>query len=122
MVEHAQTIRRQQFIRIAWVCFDQFVELALKRLKKITYQKFLENFIRRLTIIILQANTQRAETLKMNKDLSTLGMIHIWRAWKLSNFHDPLPPLSIYVQYFPIFLTLDGQFQINPASHPILSK
>ena len=37
--------------------------LALKGLKKIAYQKFLENFIRRLTIIILQANTQRAEPL-----------------------------------------------------------
>ena len=51
--------------RIAWVSFDHFVGLALKGLKKIAYQKFLENFIRRLTIIILQANTQRAETLNM---------------------------------------------------------
>ena len=45
------------------MCFDHFVWLALKRLKEIVYQKFLENFIRQLTIIILQANAQRAETL-----------------------------------------------------------
>ena len=47
------------------MCLDHFVGLALKGLKKIAYKKFLENFIRRITIIILQANTQRAETLPM---------------------------------------------------------
>ena len=45
------------------MCFDHFVWLALKGLKEIVYQKFLENFIRQLTIIILQANARRAETL-----------------------------------------------------------
>ena len=62
MVEHTQTIRRQHSTNCLSV-FDHFVGLALKALKKVAYQKFLENFIRRLTIIILQANTQRAETL-----------------------------------------------------------
>ena len=62
MVEHTQTIRRQHSTNCLSV-FDHFVGLALKALKKVAYQKFLENFIRRLTIIILQANTQRSETL-----------------------------------------------------------
>ena len=41
-------------------------------------------------------------------------MIHIWRPWKLSNFQDPLPPLSIYIQNSSISLTLDVEFQTNP--------
>ena len=45
------------------MCFDHFVWLTLKGLKEIVYQKLLENFIRQLTIIILQANARRAETL-----------------------------------------------------------
>ena len=40
-------------------------------------------------------------------------MIHIWRPWKLSNFQDPPPLLSIYVQNSPTPLTLDAQFQVN---------
>ena len=62
MVKEAQTIRRQQSTNCLSV-FDHFVGLVLKWLKKIAYQKFLENFIRRLFIMILQANPQRAETL-----------------------------------------------------------
>ena len=46
--------------------------------------------------------------------LFLLGMIHIWRPWKLSNFQDPPPPLSINVQNSSIPLTLDVQFQTNP--------
>ena len=30
--------------------------------------------------------------------IDCLGMIHIWRPWKLSNFQDPSHPLSKYVQ------------------------
>ena len=44
------------------------------------------------------------------------GMMHIWCPWKLSNFQDPLPPLSINVQNSSIPLTLDVQFQTNPPS------
>ena len=51
---------------------------------------------------------------------SALGMIHIWRPWKLSNFQDPLPHLSIYVQTSSTALTLDVQFQITP--HPPFSS
>ena len=40
-----------------------------------------------------------------------LEMIHIWRPLKLSNFQDPPPPLSIYVQNSSTPLTLDAQFQ-----------
>ena len=64
--------------RIAWVFYDLFVGLALKGLKKIVYQKFLENFIRRLTIIILQANTQRVETLlKANMEPTLLKFLKL---------------------------------------------
>ena len=38
-------------------------------------------------------------------------MIHIWRPWKVSNFQDSPPPLSIYVQNYLTPLTLDVQFQ-----------
>ena len=41
-------------------------------------------------------------------------MIHIWRPWKLSNFQDPPPHLSIYVQNSSTPLTLDVQFQTTP--------
>ena len=71
MVEHTQTIRWQTVDELL-ECFDPFVGLTLKGLKKmlkITYQKILENFIRRLTIIILQDNTQRAETLVLSLDM-----------------------------------------------------
>ena len=54
-------------------------------------------------------------------------MTHIWRLWKLSNFQDPSPHFSIYVQYSPsppspsyLSLTLDVQFQTNPS--PSLSR
>ena len=43
----------------------------------------------------------------------TLGMIHIWCPWKLSNFQDPPPTLSIYVQDSSTLLTSDIQFQIT---------
>ena len=55
MVEHTQAFRRQQSANRLRV---------LKGLKKIAYQKFLKILIRCLTIIILQASTQRAETLQ----------------------------------------------------------
>ena len=42
------------------------------------------------------------------------GTIHIWRPWKLSNFQDPPPSLSTYVQNSSTPLTLDVQFQTNP--------
>ena len=45
-----------------------------------------------------------------------LGMIHIWRPWKLPNFQDHPPPLSIYVQISSNPLTLDVQFQTNLPS------
>ena len=50
------------------------------------------------------------------KSDSYLGTIHIWRPWELSNFQDPPPSLSSYVQYSSIPLTLDVQFQTNPLS------
>ena len=43
----------------------------------------------------------------------TLGMIHIWCPWKLSNFQDPPPTLSIYVQDSSTLLTSDIQFQMT---------
>ena len=48
--------------------------------------------------------------------IRSLGTIHIWRPWKLCNFQDPHPPLSIYVQIFPPPLTLDVQFKQTPRS------
>ena len=46
-----------------------------------------------------------------------LGMIHIWRLWKLSNFQDPHPPpLSIYLKTSSTPLTMDVQFQTNSPS------
>ena len=45
-----------------------------------------------------------------------LAMIHILRPWKLSNFQDAPPPLSIYVQNVSTPLTVDAQFQTNPLS------
>ena len=45
-------------------------------------------------------------------------MIHILRPWKLSNFQDPPPRLSIYFQSSFTSLTLDVQFQTNPSSLP----
>ena len=45
-----------------------------------------------------------------------LGMIHMWWPWKLSNFQDPPPHLSIYVQNSFTPVTLDVQFQMNPLS------
>ena len=39
------------------------------------------------------------------------------RPWKLSNFQDPLPPLSIYIQNSSTPLTLDVQFQTT--THPL---
>ena len=62
MAEHTQTIRRQHSTNCL-SAFWPFCRVGTSGLKKIAYQKFLENFIRRLTIIILQANTQRSETL-----------------------------------------------------------
>ena len=51
---------------------------------------------------------------------SFLGMIHIWRPWKISTFWDPppLPLLFIYVQTYYTPLTLDVQSQTNPLSSP----
>ena len=48
-------------------------------------------------------------------------MIHIWRPWKLSNFQDSPPPLSIptlsiFVQNSSTPFTLDVLFQTNPPS------
>ena len=48
-----------------------------------------------------------------------LEMMHIKRPWKLSNFQDPPPPLSIYVQNSSIPLILEVQFQANS---PLFSK
>ena len=48
--------------------------------------------------------------------LLQLGLTHIWRPWKLSNFKDPSPILFIYVQNSSTPLILDVQFQINPSS------
>ena len=45
-------------------------------------------------------------------------MIHIWRPWKLSNFQDHPPPLSIYIQNSSTPLTWDVQFQ--KKSSPLL--
>ena len=42
-------------------------------LKKIAYQKFLDNFIRHLAIVILQANSQGAETLTDETKTSHIG-------------------------------------------------
>ena len=44
-------------------------------------------------------------------------MIHMWRPWKLSNFQDSPPPMSIYVRNSFTPLTLDVQFQTNSLSH-----
>ena len=46
------------------------------------------------------------------------GTIHIWYPWKLSNFQDPPPSLSTYVQNSSTSLTLDVQFQTNPPPRP----
>ena len=51
-----------------------------------------------------------------------LGMIHIWRPWKLSNFQDPPTSLSFYVQYSSTPLTLDIQFQTNPPLQIIINQ
>ena len=47
-----------------------------------------------------------------------LGTIHIWPPWKLSNFQDPPPPLSIYLQNSFTPLTLDVHFQTQPPPPP----
>ena len=44
-----------------------------------------------------------------------LGMIYIWRPWKLSSYQDP-HPLSIYLPTSSIPLTLDVQFRMTPLS------
>ena len=51
-------------------------------------------------------------------------MIHIWRPWKLSNFQDPKPPLSIYVQNSFTSFTLDVQFQATspPPLLPMITN
>ena len=49
-----------------------------------------------------------------------LGMIHIWRPWKLFNFQDPLPALFIYVQNSSTPLTLDVKFQTTQPPLPFL--
>ena len=51
-----------------------------------------------------------------------LGMIHIRCQCKLSNFQDPPPPLSIYVQSSSTPLTLDAQFQRNPPLQMIANQ
>ena len=56
------------------------------------------------------------------KSDSYLGTIHIWRPWELSNFQDPPPSLSSYVQCSSIPLTLDVQFQTNPLSLSLSSN
>ena len=50
------------------------------------------------------------------QEVTLIGMIHIWRPWKLSSFKDPSPPFFINVQNSTILLTLDFQFQTNPLS------
>ena len=52
----------------------------------------------------------------------TLGMIHIWHPWKLSNFEDPQPPLSIYVQNSYTPLTLDINFKQTPSLQMITNQ
>ena len=49
-------------------------------------------------------------------------MMHIWHPRKLSNFQDPTPPLSIYVQNSSTPLTFDVQFQTNPPLHMIFNR
>ena len=49
-------------------------------------------------------------------------MIHIWRPWKLFNFQDPPPPLSICVQASSTPLTLEVKFQTNPPLQMITSQ
>ena len=53
------------------------------------------------------------------KSDSYLGTIHIWRPWELSNFQDPSPSLSSYVQYSSIPLTLAVQFETNTPLPPL---
>ena len=49
-----------------------------------------------------------------NKLSIKLGMIHIWRPWKMSNFQDLPPPLvHLRPKFFNLF-TLDVQFQTIP--------
>ena len=43
--------------------------------------------------------------------------MHIWSPWKLSNFQDPPPPLSIYVHLRPP-LTLEVFFQQTMEQQP----
>ena len=43
-----------------------------------------------------------------------IGMIHIWRPWKLCNLQDPPRPLSIYIQNFSTPWTLDVNFKWTP--------
>ena len=63
MVKHTQTICRQQSTNCLSV-FDNFVGFVLKGLKE-NLSKVFGKFIRHLTIIILQANSQRAGILMM---------------------------------------------------------
>ena len=49
-------------------------------------------------------------------------MMHIWHPRKLSNFQDPTPPLSIYVQSSSTPLTFDVQFQTNSPLHMIFNQ
>ena len=49
-----------------------------------------------------------------NKLSIKLGMIHIWRPWKMSNFQDLPPPLVHLRPKFFNHFTLDVQFQTIP--------
>ena len=63
MVKNTQAIFQQQSTNCLSV-FDNFVGLAPKGLKN-SLSKDFGKFIRHLTIILLQANSKRAETLLM---------------------------------------------------------
>ena len=68
--------------------------------------------------------TKRGSFISSNRDhvITTLEMIHMWRPWKLSNFQDPPPPLSIYFQNSSTPLALDVQFQTKPPLQMITNQ
>ena len=60
-----------------------------------------------------EKNSEYGQFLRSKPDdgyMVQLGTIHRWRPWKLSNFQDPLTPVSIYFQNFSTPLTMDVQF------------
>ena len=61
-----------RFLKYVWPLYN-IIHQSIKMFKKIAYQKLLDNFIRHLTIVILQANSQGPETLTDETKTSHIG-------------------------------------------------